>query len=102
MIRRPPRSTLFPYTTLFRSQRLPAPKPPSHLASDRSTCVQDDALSSIRMLMGYPERAIRPLEYVAAVISEGRLVGGLESEHLEPSQPFNPDSGLFFGKKKQL
>src|SRR3712207_7758784 len=24
MIRRPPRSTLFPYTTLFRSERLPA------------------------------------------------------------------------------
>src|SRR2546430_10508026 len=24
MMRRPPRSTLFPYTTLFRSQRLPA------------------------------------------------------------------------------
>src|SRR2546429_6211760 len=24
MIRRPPRSTLFPYTTLFRSRRLPA------------------------------------------------------------------------------
>src|SRR5256885_15104430 len=26
MIRRPPRSTLFPYTTLFRSPKLPAPK----------------------------------------------------------------------------
>src|SRR2546422_11624041 len=25
MIRRPPRSTLFPYTTLFRSQRIPDP-----------------------------------------------------------------------------
>src|SRR3712207_8516123 len=25
MIRRPPRSTLFPYTTLFRSLRLPVP-----------------------------------------------------------------------------
>src|SRR3712207_8297043 len=25
MIRRPPRSTLFPYTTLFRSQRTPRP-----------------------------------------------------------------------------
>src|SRR2546422_8294499 len=25
MIRRPPRSTLFPYTTLFRSQKLTAP-----------------------------------------------------------------------------
>src|SRR5436309_14478343 len=27
MIRRPPRSTLFPYTTLFRSRRLPHPPP---------------------------------------------------------------------------
>src|SRR3712207_8506747 len=27
MIRRPPRSTLFPYTTLFRSDRTPAPPP---------------------------------------------------------------------------
>src|SRR3712207_8771332 len=26
MIRRPPRSTLFPYTTLFRSQRGPEPR----------------------------------------------------------------------------
>src|SRR5439155_27305389 len=25
MIRRPPRSTLFPYTTLFRSRRVPSP-----------------------------------------------------------------------------
>src|SRR2546427_5342754 len=28
MIRRPPRSTLFPYTTLFRSAVAPAPAPP--------------------------------------------------------------------------
>src|SRR5206468_12378450 len=28
MIRRPPRSTLFPYTTLFRSRRLPAAAEP--------------------------------------------------------------------------
>src|SRR2546426_8205119 len=27
MIRRPPRSTLFPYTTLFRSQAKPSPAP---------------------------------------------------------------------------
>src|SRR2546427_7415242 len=26
MIRRPPRSTLFPYTTLFRSDRAPSPR----------------------------------------------------------------------------
>src|SRR5215203_5905960 len=29
MIRRPPRSTLFPYTTLFRSRRRVRPSPPS-------------------------------------------------------------------------
>src|SRR2546430_8055329 len=29
MIRRPPRSTLFPYTTLFRSRALPATKMPA-------------------------------------------------------------------------
>src|SRR6478609_3409623 len=28
MIRRPPRSTLFPYTTLFRSPTRPRPRPP--------------------------------------------------------------------------
>src|SRR5260370_42487621 len=49
MIRRPPRSTLFPYTTLFRSYR--------HCAEDRDRCgeicgslaVSDDRL---RFLMG--------------------------------------------------
>src|SRR5256885_4688379 len=30
MIRRPPRSTLFPYTTLFRSLRFSADRPPCH------------------------------------------------------------------------
>src|SRR3712207_7515546 len=38
MIRRPPRSTLFPYTTLFRSQRLvqqPAPLQVGQEAGDR-------------------------------------------------------------------
>src|SRR5947209_14384184 len=29
MMRRPPRSTLFPYTTLFRSPRVPEARPPS-------------------------------------------------------------------------
>src|SRR2546425_5991436 len=32
MIRRPPRSTLFPYTTLFRSRREPAPPAPEAAA----------------------------------------------------------------------
>src|SRR5215475_14167973 len=36
MIRRPPRSTLFPYTTLFRSRR--------YVARDRSRCGRDREL----------------------------------------------------------
>src|SRR3712207_7287275 len=37
MIRRPPRSTLFPYTTLFRSgEPAPAPFPIAHLHDTRS------------------------------------------------------------------
>src|SRR2546430_16653084 len=32
MIRRPPRSTLFPYTTLFRSHPVAVPLPPVHRA----------------------------------------------------------------------
>src|SRR2546425_8753478 len=35
MIRRPPRSTLFPYTTLFRSREATAPMPPSHPPESR-------------------------------------------------------------------
>src|SRR5258708_31384576 len=43
MIRRPPRSTLFPYTTLFRSARTPAcwsgcACPPSTCPATRSPC----------------------------------------------------------------
>src|SRR5258708_21715663 len=44
MIRRPPRSTLFPYTTLFRSCLYAGPTPPSFLLAtpDRSefVCVE--------------------------------------------------------------
>src|SRR5260221_8768091 len=41
MIRRPPRSTLFPYTTLFRSPRWPAETAVAALhnvSADRSAC----------------------------------------------------------------
>src|SRR3712207_8739804 len=37
MIRRPPRSTLFPYTTLFRSPRPPSPSTTPAIRSDSFT-----------------------------------------------------------------
>src|SRR3712207_8289925 len=38
MIRRPPRSTLFPYTTLFRSTANPAPRSPNDPLSACNRC----------------------------------------------------------------
>src|SRR5689334_24336724 len=39
MIRRPPRSTLFPYTTLFRSERFGEDADPAFLASTRKDLI---------------------------------------------------------------
>src|SRR2546426_5071041 len=47
MIRRPPRSTLFPYTTLFRSVLPPEPRHHSHRRrppGDRGPCSGQEAL----------------------------------------------------------
>src|SRR5687768_18004240 len=41
MIRRPPRSTLFPYTTLFRSAH--RPQPPEAVLAQRRTAEHGDA-----------------------------------------------------------
>src|SRR2546426_5698952 len=48
MIRRPPRSTLFPYTTLFRSERQPISRTPAlrRRASTRSTSSSDCSRTS--------------------------------------------------------
>src|SRR3712207_8061454 len=53
MIRRPPRSTLFPYTTLFRSQqhqpRDPRGLPEAKREADRTTIVVDDEGARVRV-----------------------------------------------------
>src|SRR3712207_7051125 len=41
MIRRPPRSTLFPYTTLFRSGRVDRARAPAPAARGRATLLQE-------------------------------------------------------------
>src|SRR5260370_22269792 len=52
MIRRPPRSTLFPYTTLFRSPRNPAPsagcpaQPPARPAAHRRAAARSEEHTS--------------------------------------------------------
>src|SRR2546429_2465258 len=49
MIRRPPRSTLFPYTTLFRScSELCAAMQPDHLRRENPLCALDHARAGRR------------------------------------------------------
>src|SRR5689334_24702247 len=64
MIRRPPRSTLFPYTTLFRSAVNPASPAPGPKACSRS-------------LLSLTERIITPL---LSVSKRNVLWGGIKSE----------------------
>src|SRR3989441_3832668 len=59
MIRRPPRSTLFPYTTLFRSSRSLLERPPRLLA--RQVVARADELEDASDLAGALElRLVRP------------------------------------------
>src|SRR2546422_3364244 len=60
MIRRPPRSTLFPYTTLFRSRRLPGLRVGLHVA-----------------LTGGARPVLAPQQLPDLVDAEGRLPADL-------------------------
>src|SRR5436853_5531585 len=49
MIRRPPRSTLFPYTTLFRSSEHPAPR---HLGRGEDRVVRREEAADLLHVLG--------------------------------------------------
>src|SRR3712207_7222308 len=60
MIRRPPRSTLFPYTTLFRSCLLVLPAPPRNLAEHpRPVDLRDEHANSVRDLQALDRKSTR-------------------------------------------
>src|SRR5256885_4980945 len=65
MIRRPPRSTLFPYTTLFRSSR-PSPRPASRHPTSRRPPITTCRPS--------PTRAPRSEEHTSELQSPCNLV----------------------------
>src|SRR3712207_7850034 len=80
MIRRPPRSTLFPYTTLFRSEL----EPPDELSDDKRDLVESmgdarDALTEIGRAAGDSDpqaarRATRSEEHTSELQSRQYLV----------------------------
>src|SRR5256885_10698793 len=69
MIRRPPRSTLFPYTTLFRSHQRRLPHAPL----------------GVRTVHGRPARAVDP--------------GDWQNNRLDLSHPVTPLGAVFLKKK---
>src|SRR2546426_6826210 len=71
MIRRPPRSTLFPYTTLFRS-RATASRPSSGRAT--STALTGGTTCSSPSLTGTARRARRSEEHTSELQSPCNLV----------------------------
>src|SRR2546430_3849941 len=67
MIRRPPRSTLFPYTTLFRSQKMP-------VKSWSTAAPKSDRGSSVDCGNGPPQPATRSEEHTSELQSQSNLV----------------------------
>src|SRR5439155_23131594 len=70
MIRRPPRSTLFPYTTLFRSMKLTRTIPLSPMAS-APACTAALARVESPVYRSVPQRSE---EYTSELQSRGHLV----------------------------
>src|SRR2546422_6474666 len=71
MIRRPPRSTLFPYTTLFRS-----PAGGRHPGRERGTAIPRGESQRARCRRGVPRqaRAVRSEEHTSELQSRLHLV----------------------------
>src|SRR5256885_8326767 len=95
MIRRPPRSTLFPYTTLFRSDRenrkLGWAKAGSIIAFPRR------GRSLAVLLLGGPVL----LDLVQDAVEEGRQVSRSEEHTSELQSPCNLVCRLLLEKKKR-
>src|SRR2546429_9931429 len=74
MIRRPPRSTLFPYTTLFRS--VLGSEQQKHLYM--ATFVDEgDASVSLSLGLGYGRRRAGVLAFLSVVQRKGRVVDAI-------------------------
>src|SRR5256885_12326460 len=93
MIRRPPRSTLFPYTTLFRSQHVAEPlgttSPRDDAHSGAARAVPDVMLlTEIRADFDLTWSAIDPFERGARVLETGRAEqADRKSTRLNSSHP---------------
>src|SRR3712207_9161136 len=93
MIRRPPRSTLFPYTTLFRSHPPPSARPSATTDTDRSrfrnptgTSGRDRSPSFRAVWPDTQPRSEVLKKLASAVVVAGVLVAGRSGEHTSEIQ----------------
>src|SRR2546428_7481788 len=84
MIRRPPRSTLFPYTTLFRSRGGRVIDPSRDLDQPADVLIQDGKIAGLGASLGTPDGAeVRDVrgKVVAPGLVEDRKSTRLNSSH---------------------
>src|SRR2546423_1122419 len=76
MIRRPPRSTLFPYTTLFRSRRSEPRTPPASILRRRApvSCLESRSGSSSSLRIRTKQETGRSEEHTSELQSLAYLV----------------------------
>src|SRR2546430_10684063 len=74
MIRRPPRSTLFPYTTLFRSPRVAADAPPRRDRGRSVVSHRRSARVSLRPGLVLAAIFLRSEEHMSELQSQSNLV----------------------------
>src|SRR3712207_7427457 len=98
MIRRPPRSTLFPYTTLFRSRSSKGPAEPGHRQRSAREKEHERAAGE-----GHGDLLLDLLRGQAGAEAGGDLLQagrGRESTPLKPHHGPNFHCPFCFGKKK--
>src|SRR5260370_19981325 len=87
MIRRPPRSTLFPYTTLFRSPSSRKPRRSGLVLVDAEAVALPAAVDAVRDELGLPGRSE---EHTSELQSHLNLVCRLLLEKKKPRMPSGP------------
>src|SRR2546426_2556959 len=91
MIRRPPRSTLFPYTTLFRSNEILST---SGWRTSAAPAVEPPPVTTLNAPAGNPASS--------AISAKSRAVSGRSEEHTSELQsPCNLVCRLLLEKKKK-
>src|SRR3712207_8023559 len=95
MIRRPPRSTLFPYTTLFRSAELVEVAAEGLVAADAED-LEEGAASGLHAQAGVEDEQGLP----DGVDDALRLDGDRKSTRLNSSHAHNSYAGFCLKKKK--